>query len=192
MGFINRFLLLIYALAVACLSLGVAVLALHIVPESMLLNEYRYLMGPQQWSVVAGGIVVFFLSIHLIGCSFSLNSTERTGGELLVLHGKAGDVSVSLGAVHHLVEQTVQTVSGVRSLKARIFTVKKTAKSEPQLALRLALVIGKEANAAAVSDDIRAEIRRYMQDTLGIDELSLEIVVEDISNAPLAKKKRVV
>ena len=58
--------------------------------------------------------------------------------------------------------------------------------------LRLAIVIGKEANAAAVSDDIRTEIRRYMRDTLGVDDFSLEIVVEDISNAPLTKKKRVV
>ena len=60
------------------------------------------------------------------------------------------------------------------------------------MTLRLAIVIGKEANAAAVSDDIRTEIRRYMRDTLGVDDFSLEIVVEDISNAPLTKKKRVV
>lgn len=192
MGIINRFLLLVYALAVACLALGVAALALQIVPEPMLLNEYRYLMGAQQWSVVAGGILVFLLSIHLIGCSFSGGSSERTGGEFFVLHGKAGDVSVSLGAVHHLVEQTAQIVSGVRSLKVRVSAVKKTAKSDPELTLRLAVVIGKEANAAAVSDEIRAEIRRYMKDTLGVDAFSLEIVVEDISNAPLAKKKRVV
>ena len=66
------------------------------------------------------------------------------------------------------------------------------AKGERALILRLAIVIGKEANAAAVSDDIRTEIRRYMRDTLGVDDFSLEIVVEDISNAPLTKKKRVV
>lgn len=192
MGFINRLLLLLYALAVACLSLGVAALALQIVPEPMLLNEYRYLMGQQQWSLVAGGGLVFLLSIHLIGCSFSCGSTERSGGEFLVLHGKAGDVSVSLGAVHNLVEETARTVSGVRSLKTRVSTEKAAAKGERALTLRLAIVIGKEANAAVVSDDIRTEIRRYMRDTLGVDDFSLEIVVEDISNAPLTKKKRVV
>lgn len=192
MGIINRFLLLVYALAVACLSLGVAALALQIVPEPILLNEYRYLMGEQQWPLVAGGVLVFLLSIHLIGCSFSGGSDERGGGELLVLHGKAGDVSVSLAAVHNLVEQTVQAVPGVRSLSARVSAVKKAAKGERALALRLAIVIGKEANAAAVSDDIRTEIRGALQDTMGVDDFALEIVVEDISNAPLAKKKRVV
>ena len=133
MGIINRFLLFLYALAVACLSLGIAALALQIVPEPILLNEYRYLMGAQQWQLVAGGVLVFLLSIHLIGCSFSGGSDKREGG-----------------------------------------------------------VMGKEANAAAVSDDIRTEVRRAMQETMGVDEFSLDIVVEDISNAPLTKKKRVV
>ena len=97
MGIINRFLLFLYALAVACLSLGVVALALQIVPEPILLNEYRYLLGVQQWQLVAGGILVFLLSIHLIGCSFSGGSDKREGGEFLVLHGKVGDVGVSLG-----------------------------------------------------------------------------------------------
>ena len=192
MGIINRFLLLIYALAVACLSLGVAALALQIVPEPILLNEYRYLMGAQQWQVVAGGVLAFLLSIHLIGCSFSGSSGERKGGELLVLHGKAGDVGVSLSAVRNLVEQTVQAVTGVRSLQAKVSAAKKPAKGEPQIFLRLAIVMGKEANAAAVSDDIRTEMRRCMKDTVGVDDFSLEIVVEDISNASLTNKKRVV
>ena len=87
---------------------------------------------------------------------------------------------------------TAQTVPGVRSLKARVLAAKKAAPSEPQLMLRLSLVIGKETNAAAISDDIRAEIRRYMKDTIGVDDYTLEMVIEDISNAPLAKKKRVV
>lgn len=192
MGIINRFLLFLYALAVACLSLGIAALALQIVPEPILLNEYRYLMGAQQWQLVAGGVLVFLLSIHLIGCSFSGGSDKREGGEFLVLHGKAGDVGVSIGAVHNLVEQTVQAVSGVRSLQVKVSVAKKAAKDGAQLSLRLAIVIGKEANAAAVSDDIRTEVRRAMQETMGVDEFSLDIVVEDISNAPLTKKKRVV
>ena len=192
MGIINRFLLFLYALAVACLSLGVVALALQIVPEPILLNEYRYLMGAQQWQLVAGGVLVFLLSMHLIGCSFSGGSDKREGGEFLVLHGKVGDVGVSLGAVHNLVEQTVQTVPGVRSLQVKVSVAKKAVKDGAQLSLRLAIVIGKEANAAAVSDGIRTEVRRAMQETMGVDEFSLDIVVEDISNAPLTKKKRVV
>ena len=74
----------------------------------------------------------------------------------------------------------------------KVSVAKKTAKDGAQLSLRLAIVIGKEANAAAVSDDIRTEVRRAMQETMGVDEFSLDIVVEDISNAPLTKKKRVV
>ena len=96
MGIINRFLLFLYALAVACLSLGVVALALQIVPEPILLNEYRYLMGAQQWQLVAGGVLVFLLSIHLIGCSFSGGSDKREGGEFLVLHGKSSRYFESL------------------------------------------------------------------------------------------------
>ena len=64
MGIINRFLLLLYALFVACLSLGIAALALQIIPEPLLLNEYRYLMGAQQWQLVAGGVLVFLPAEH--------------------------------------------------------------------------------------------------------------------------------
>jgi len=86
----------------------------------------------------------------------------------------------------------VQAVSGVRRLHVKVSVAKKASKDGAQLSLRLAIVIGKEANAAAVSDDIRTEVRRAMQETMGVDEFSLDIVVEDISNAPLTKKKRVV
>lgn len=192
MGIVNRVLLLIYSLAVACLSVGVVGLALHLVPDSILLNEYRYLLESQKWSLVFGSAFVFLLSIHLIGCGFSSGSKEHNSREFLVLHTKTGEVSISLDAIHSLVEQTAKTVLGVRSIKVLVLAAKKAAKEITQLRLRLFIVIGKETNAAAVSDGIRTEIRRYMKNTIGVDDYTLEIIVEDISNAPLAKKKRVI
>ena len=63
---------------------------------------------------------------------------------------------------------------------------------QPLLSIRLRLVIGREVNAPSISDNIRAEIHRYMQDTVGIEDFVTDIAVEDISNTPLLKKKRVV
>ena len=194
MGFINRFLLLLYSLFIACFSLGVVAIALQIVPESILMNEYHYLMQSEQWSTIAGGVAVFLVSIHLFGCSFSgSGKTENENGEILVIHGKTGDVSISLQAIQNLVEQVAGAVHGVRSIRTRVLLTKASAKGkQPLLSIRLRLVIGREVNAPSISDNIREEIHRYMQDTVGIEDFVTDIAVEDISNTPLLKKKRVV
>lgn len=194
MGFINRVLLLLYSLFIACLSLGVVALALQILPESIVLNEYHYLMQTEQWATIGGGIAAFLVSIHLFGCSFSDGGkTEQENGELLVIHGKTGDVHISLQAIRNLVEQVTGSVHGVRNTRTQVSVAKKPAKGKGHLlSIRIRLVLGREVNAPSVSDNIREEIRRYMQDTVGIEDFTTDIAVEDISNAPLIKKKRVV
>lgn len=64
--------------------------------------------------------------------------------------------------------------------------------NESSVRIVLKLVLGQEANVAAVSDRLRAEIGRQLEETVGIADFSLEISVADISNAPLARKQRVV
>ncbi|BEU87797.1 hypothetical protein TAMA11512_12610 [Selenomonas sp. TAMA-11512] len=195
MSFFNRLILFFYALAVAVLSLGVVVLALGIVPSHILQNEYQYVMSMQK-ELIAGAVLVFLLSVHLLACSSSGREKvhESAQGELLIIAGTTGEVGVSLQALHRLIERVATATAGVRDTKVKVIQRKtvKDGKETTTLHVLLRLVLGREAEAAGVSDILRREICEELSHTVGIDHPEITIVVEDISNAPMTKKKRVV
>ena len=55
MGYFNRFLLFLYALAVALASLGLAALCLHLLPQAVIENEMAFLLS--RWETLAGAAV---------------------------------------------------------------------------------------------------------------------------------------
>ena len=62
MGLINRFLLCLYTLSFAVLSLGVAALVLQLVPERYIWNEFQFLEA--QWQTGAAAFVVGVVGQH--------------------------------------------------------------------------------------------------------------------------------
>lgn len=189
MGIINRFILFLYTLFFAVLSLGAGALVLHVVPEHAVWNEFQY--AAAQWQTGAAAAVLFLLSIHLLGCSFAAAGKGREEHEVILVHAAAGDVKVAVDAVRNLADRTARMMPGVRDVKVKVTSVRKK-ENESSVRIVLRLVLGQESNVAAVSDGLRAEIGRHLEETVGIADFSLEISVADISNAPLAKKQRVV
>ena len=89
MGIINRLLLLPYALFTMALAVAVAAVALRIVPESIWLNELRYVLARQELLAVCG--VFFLVSLKLFFAVFSRTSSSvRTHGEFMVVDTPAG------------------------------------------------------------------------------------------------------
>lgn len=195
MGFFNRVILFFYALAIAILSLGVIAVTMGVIPAHILQNEYQYAVSMQR-ELIAGAAIVFFVSVHLLACSFSGKKKvrESTHSELLIVEGATGEVGVSLQALHHLIERVAATTAGVRDTKVKVTQRKdvKEGKETTALHVSLCIVLGREADAAAVSDELRRDIGAELSHTVGIDRPEITIQVEDISNAPIAKKKRVV
>ena len=89
MGYINRFLLFIYALVIALASLGLGALCFHILPEAVIQNEVAFALS--RWETIAGAVVVFLWSVHLMGCSLSRSERSRGDAEAIILLGAAGE-----------------------------------------------------------------------------------------------------
>lgn len=189
MGILNRSLLFVYTLFFGIMCAGIVALCLHIVPERVVLNEYDYLVN--QWQTGAAAGVLLLLSIHLLLCSFSgSKSREINAKELLVVQGETGQVNVSLAAIRDMAERLAASVHGVRTAKTRAVVEHRRSEGD-FLKLDIRLEIGAERSIAAISDDVRSQVGRYVAQAAGIDNLELAVSVQSIASGVSVKKRRI-
>ncbi len=197
MGFINRFLLFLYALAVALAALGVIVLCLPVIPVPVVLNEVAFALS--RWETMAGAALVFLLSVHLVACSFSGSSKREEKAEkdpeAVIVKGAAGEIRVATSAVSSLAEKSALKVHGVESAEAKVQSRRvvqgegKEASSTVVIGLEVGL--GGGQNVTQVSDAVRAAVSEQMSNVLGLTEYSIDISVTEIAGKDAAKKSRV-
>ena len=189
MGILNRSLLFVYTLFFGVLCAGIVALCLHIVPERVVLNEYDYLANQWQTGAVAG--VFLLVSIHLLLCSLSgSRSKEINAKELLVVQGATGQVNVSLAAIRDMAERLSASVNGVRMAKAKALVERRKDEGD-FLKLDIRLEIGQERGIAAISDDVRTQVGRYVTQAAGIDNVELAVSVQGIASGVAVKKRRI-
>ena len=188
MGIINRILLFFYALFFGVVSLGVILLIFQVIPERVLLNEYQYAVAQWQTGVVAG--VVFLISVHLIFCSFSgTGKKENITGDIILVHGDTGDVSVSLNAVRTMIERISSNVRGVRATRVKSVLEHDDANGD-YLRLDVKIQVGQERSVAAISDEIRTQAGKYLTEIACISNYNVAVSVQEIVSGVVVKKKR--
>lgn len=189
MGIINRILLFVYALFFGVICAGAGALCLHIVPERVFFNEYEYLVNQWQTGAVAG--MLLLVSIHLVLCSFSGRKNKRVNaGDVLVVQGAEGEVSVSLEAIRDMAERLAAGVHGVRQAKAKAF-VERRGDEGDFLKLDIRLEVGQERGVAGISDDVRLQLDRYVTQVAGIDNVEVAVSVQSIASGVSVKKRRI-
>lgn len=195
MGYINRFLLFLYTLAIALAALGVIVLCLPVFPIPVILNETAFVLS--RWETMAGAALVFILSVHLLACSFSGGSKheEKQEPEAVVVHGAGGEVRVAVSAVSSLAEKSAAKVHGVENANAKVES-RRAAGSQSQapassVVIGLNLELGAGQNVAQVSDAVRAAVSEQMNEVLGLSDYSIDISIAEIAGREAAKKSRV-
>ena len=197
MGYINRFLLFLYTLAIALAALGVIVLCLPVFPIPMILNEVAFVLS--RWETMAGAAFVFLLSVHLLACSFSGGSKKEEKREkepeAIVVHGEGGDVRVAVSAVSSLAEKCAMKVHGVENASAKVES-RRVAGGEgvapsSSVVVKLDLELGAGQNVAQVSDAVRTAVSGQMNEVLGLSDYSIDISVAEIAGKDAAKKSRV-
>ena len=114
MGYINRFLLFLYALAVALAALGVIVLCLPVFPVPAILNETAFLLS--RWETIAGAVLVFLISATILA-----GVMEQTGNSGVILvfifHVRIGTQAQEFLADHsHGASVSHQTALAMRKL----------------------------------------------------------------------------
>ena len=196
MGYINRFLLFLYTLAIALAALGVIVLCLPVFPIPVILNETAFVLS--RWETMAGAALVFILSVHLLACSFSGGSKreekKEKEPEAVVVHGEGGEVRVAVPAVSNLAEKCALKVQGVENANAKV-EARRVAGGEGKVsssvAIRLDLELGARKNVAQVSDAVRAAVSEQVNEVLGLKDYSIDISVAEIAGKDAAKQSRV-
>ncbi len=192
MGFISRFVLFWYALAIAVASICVASLCLGVMPHSFVLEQTAFWLA--RWETVAGAAVVLFLSIYLLGCVFHREAKPEKKTEAVIVRSETGEVSVSVKAVSSMVEKIVANIYGVESVQAGVVsdTPKADGKGKASpLILRLQVGVSEDRNVAAVSDAIRTAVSEHMAKTLGFEDCPIDISVSEIASESTARKPRV-
>ncbi|MBQ4422119.1 MAG: alkaline shock response membrane anchor protein AmaP [Schwartzia sp.] len=197
MGYINRFLLFLYTLAIALAALGVIVLCLPVFPIPVILNETAFVLS--RWETMAGAALVFILSVHLLACSFSGGSKheekKEQEPEAVVVHGAGGEVRVAVSAVSSLAEKSAAKVHGVENANAKVES-RRVAGGEgnapvSSVVIGLDLELGAGQNVAQVSDAVRAAVSEQMNEVLGLSDYSIDISIAEIAGREAAKKSRV-
>lgn len=197
MGYINRFLLFLYTLAIALAALGVIVLCLPVFPIPVILNETAFVLS--RWETMAGAALVFILSVHLLACSFSGGSKheekKEQEPEAVVVHGAGGEVRVAVSAVSSLAEKSAAKVHGVENANAKVES-RRAAGGQSQapassVVIGIDLELGAGQNVAQVSDAVRAAVSEQMNEVLGLSDYSIDISIAEIAGREAAKKSRV-
>ena len=196
MGYINRFLLFLYTLAIALAALGVIVLCLPVFPIPVILNETAFVLS--RWETLAVAALVFILSVHLLACSFSGGSKreekKEKEPEAVVVHGEGGEVRVAVPAVSNLAEKCAMKVQGVESANAKVESRRVAGgegKVSSSVTIRLDLELGARKNVAQVSDAVRAAVSEQVNEVLGLKDYSIDISVAEIAGKDAAKQSRV-
>ncbi len=197
MGYINRFLLFLYTLAIALAALGVIVLCLPVFPIPVILNETAFVLS--RWETMAGAVLVFILSVHLLACSFSSGSKpeekKEKEPEAVIVHGAGGEVRVAVSAVSGLAEKCAAKVYGVENASAKVESRRVAGgegkPSSSSVLIGLDLELGAGQNVAQVSDAVRAAVSEQMNEVLGLADYSIDISVAEIAGKDAAKKSRV-
>lgn len=197
MGYINRFLLFLYALAVALAALGVIVLCLPVFPVPAILNETAFLLS--RWETIVGAALVFLISVHLMACSLTCGSRsgeqkEKKEPEAVVVRGASGEVRVAIPAVSSMAEKSASKVYGVENVDAKVEARRVTGEdgvpsSKVAIGLEVALAAGQ--NVAQASDAIRAAVSEQMDNVLGLADYSIDISIAEFAGIDAAKKSRV-
>ena len=197
MGYINRFLLFLYALAVALAALGVIVLCLPVFPVPAILNEAAFLLS--RWETIAGAALVFLISVHLVACSLTCGSQSgekkaKKEPEAVVVRGASGEVRVAIPAVSSLAEKSASKVYGVENVEAKVEARRVTGEdgsSSSKVAVGLELAVAAGQNVAQISDAVRAAVSEQMNDVLGLADYSIDISIAEFAAKDVAKKSRV-
>ena len=170
MGILDRIILSIYTFLLAFLSLGVVLLALNLISLGLVWTSISIIKG--QWEAAVIGLLFFFVSIRLLLAG--LRSRRNNG--TIAHHTSIGDVHITLDAVKNLVEKTARHTRGVRGVKVSVY-------QEPQgLKVMIRAVVSPESNVPTVGGEIQQRVQDYIKNTVGVELVDIQVLVENISN----------
>ena len=186
MGIISRFFLLLYVLVVGTVSVICAGVYLKVIPKQTWQSYLNYILAQQETIVILA--VIFFFSLFFLGYAFSPRNDKRAFGDIILKSGEPGEVRVAIEAIKHITERAALSVNGVREVKVVVFR----QKSEIPIALELTIILGQGHSAPVVSEAVTHAVDKAIFTALQLGGVPIDIKVQDITNAVVERKQRVV
>ncbi len=170
MGIVDRIILSIYTLFLTFLSIGVILLSLRLISLDDVGTSISQISG--QWEAGLVGAVFLLVSIRLLLAGMRSRRIKDT----IVHHNEMGDVHISLDAIKNLVEKTARHTRGVRGVKVSV-------KHDGQgLKVSLKTVVSPEVHVPSVSAELQEKVHAYIKNTVGVEVVDVQVLVENISN----------
>lgn len=191
MAILDRLFFLIYALAIMALAGGTLVLCTGFVPFDFVWTNFVYLSG--RWETVAVAAVFLLLSLRLLKISLTPEKRAKRQKEAVVVHGKMGDIQVAVEAIRNMVDKTARSVRCIRDVKVQVVALEAQPKTENEAAQQVKVIIkaiiAQEGNVINISDQVRSLVKENLVGIVGLNEFEVEVLIDDISNAPLQKQR---
>lgn len=191
MSIINRFLLLLLSLTGIALSGAVLAAALQVLPENMWLKQLHYVLAQRETLAVC--VVALLISLKLLAAVFSRKPSDSSTskGEYVIDAGPKGEVRVALEAMRSLADRMAREVHGVRDANVKI-KAKNPKKGEASLSLSVDLTVGREADVSVVAKTLTERVQDHFRRTMALEDVPVNVVVSEVSDAQPEKKHRVV
>ena len=191
MGIISRLLLFLYVIAVASALIVFAGVCLNFFPAEFWRGELEKIISRQETLAVIAAM--FLASLCLLSSVFSSggkkNSEEFLSTDDVELQtGQAGEVRIAVQAIKNVVEQAALTVSGVREVKAEVFS----QKGEMPVKINLEIILGQGYSAPKVSEEINSAVNEALQTAMQISNVPVKTKVTEVTHAVLERERRVV
>lgn len=172
----DRFLLFIYSLCVAVLSVIAILFLSGAIPQKL---DASY--GPAAYvTAVSVAAVLFLLSIRFFYISLR---TGRSSVPTVDQRTEFGDIQISLETIENLSLKAAAKVKGIRELKARIRV------SQAGLEIMIRAVVDGDHSLPVLTSEVQRQVHDFVQETTGIPVADVSVYIANLSQAPSFKSR---
>jgi uncharacterized alkaline shock family protein YloU len=182
---LDRFLLLVFSLAIAVASIIAIVAACGGFSEKWLQEVVSEFTGDArivQGSVIGGAIILLLMSIRF--CILSVRRDGRTAPSINQ-RTEHGDIRISVETVENLALKAASRTRGVKDLKARVRV------SETGLEVLIRAFVDGEGSIPTLSEEMQRTISQQIEEATGIPVAEVSVFIANVTQAPTTFKSRV-
>ncbi|XEC92845.1 alkaline shock response membrane anchor protein AmaP [Paenibacillus tarimensis] len=180
---VDRLLLFFYSIMIGAISVIVLCLGAGWISERVAGLWIQELYGDAlwlQWSLIAGSIVLFLVSLR-----FFYVSVRRANASTPSIDQRTdfGDIRISMETVENLALKTAAKQRGVKDLKARIRI------ADAGLEIMLRAVVDGESSIPALTEDIQRTVKEHVEEITGIPVAMVTVFVANIIQTQTFKSR---
>lgn len=173
---LDRFLLFVYSLSIAILSIA-AILHLSGVLPSNWIDDSNY--GVFITAIIVL-VVLFLLSLRFFYISIR---KDRNRTPSIDQRTEFGDIQISIETIENLCLKAASRVRGVRDLKSRIKV------DQAGIDIEIRAVVDGEYSIPTLSSDIQKQVHDYLQETTGIPVANVAVFIANVAQSPSFKSR---